>query len=89
MQIRDQLASDRTALANLRTLLAFLRTALMLFATSVTLLKLFGDDPTLRLTGWILLPMTLVVLLFGVIAFLRFKRRIAEVNASERGAGAG
>ena len=63
--LRDLLAIDRTALANERTFLAYARTAIMITATAVTLLKLFPNQPFVRLAGLLLLPVAAVVLAIG------------------------
>lgn len=73
---RNSLARDRTVLANRRTLLAYVRTAFMLFATGITFLKLFPDDLTLFITGWVFIPVSWVVLFIGIYSYYRFKKKI-------------
>lgn len=79
-QTRDQLAKDRTILANQRTLLAFIRTAIMLFASGITFIKIFSKDPALLILGWTFLPVSVVVLLLGLILFIRVNRRIKDIK---------
>lgn len=59
--LRDLLALDRTILANERTMLAYARTAVMLGVSSVTLLKIFPDNPLAFFTGVALIPVALLV----------------------------
>ena len=67
--LRDVLALDRTLLANERTLLAYMRTATMLLISSITIIKLFADNPTMVLFGYLLLPVSFGVALFGSLRF--------------------
>lgn len=73
--LRDYLAIERTRLANERTILAYLRTTLALAAGSVTLLHFF-DTAAARITGWLLLPVALVILAFGAVRYARVRRRV-------------
>jgi len=73
--LSDHLAVERTRLANERTILAYFRTALALVAGSVTLLHFF-DTTAARVTGWALLPVGLVLLTFGVVRYVRVRRRV-------------
>ena len=79
MILRDHLAVDRTILANERTILAYLRTALMLFVTGITLIKLFVDDRLLFITGFFLLPISLIVVLLGIWRFLKTRGKLKIV----------
>lgn len=74
----DKLAENRTQMANQRTFLSFVRTALMLFATGITFIKLFAADPLLLFAGWVLLPISAVVLALGLRLYLKMKREIKE-----------
>ena len=73
---RDFLALVRTDLANERTLLAYGRTALMVSATGVTLLKFFPDSMAVRIAGWPLVALGVLIALFGVIRFARLRSRL-------------
>jgi putative membrane protein len=75
--LRDFLAIDRTELANERTLLAYLRTAIMLFATGVTLLKLFPHLLILQITGYVFLPTSIFLALWG---YARFKSTRTKIE---------
>ncbi len=74
--LRDYLAIERTRLANERTALSYLRTTLALAAGAVTLLHVF-DTPAARLTGWGLLGVGALLLLFGLMRFASVRRRVA------------
>lgn len=76
MEKRDQLAIDRTILANQRTFLAFLRTGLMILVSGITFLKLFNTDPLLVITGYTLIPISIIIFAIGFILFFRMKRKI-------------
>ncbi len=84
--LRDYLAVERTRLANERTILAYLRTTLAMAAGAVTLLHFF-DAPAARLTGWLLLPFSLLILAFGVARYLAVRRRVADYAARPRREG--
>jgi len=73
--IRDHLAVDRTVLANERTLLAYVRTALGFVVLGLTFLHFFEESGS-RITAWTLLGVGGVVLLTGVIRFVRMKREL-------------
>ena len=72
----DELALERTKLANQRTLLAYSRTAIMIFATGITFLKILAADRVLMITGLVLLPLSLLVFVYGFISFTRCNRRM-------------
>ncbi|MEQ9439430.1 MAG: DUF202 domain-containing protein [Cyclobacteriaceae bacterium] len=74
----DELALERTKLANQRTLLAYSRTAMMVFATGITFLKLLAEDEVLRITGFVLIPLSVLVLVYGIVSFTRFNRRMQK-----------
>lgn len=89
--LRDYLAIERTRLANERTILSYLRTTLALVAGAVTLLHFFDTDAA-RISGWLLLPVALVLLAFGVARYVRVRRRVEGYarlqQRSERNAAA-
>lgn len=62
--LRTHLDIVRTVLANERTVLAYIRTALSFLAAGALLIK-FTDSQALVLTGWLLLPIGVAVLLLG------------------------
>ncbi|MEO0330756.1 MAG: DUF202 domain-containing protein [Bacteroidota bacterium] len=72
----DELALERTKLANERTLLAYSRTAVMVFATGVTSLKLLAEDSFFQIMGWILIPLSAIIFVYGVFSFIRINRRL-------------
>ena len=77
--LRDRLAIDRTTLANERTLLAYARTALALLVIGLTCLHFVND--------WLLDQLAIgfiaaggVVLVVGIVQFLRVKRRLDAIQ---------
>ncbi len=82
VQLRDELAIDRTQLANERTLLAYVRTSLALFLTGVSGVHLPGlgqgtsFGPAYRVAGWIFIAAAAVVVSIGYTRYLRIRRRI-------------
>jgi len=74
--LRDRLALDRTRLANERTLLAYWRTAFMLLVSGFTLIKLFAQNINLVVLGYLLLPFSAFVSVFGYLRFQQVKKRL-------------
>ena len=74
LAIRDRLALDRTQLANERTFLAYVRTAIMVGVSGITLLKLFPRSRGAQVSGWLLLPIAVIVLGVGFLYFVRRQR---------------
>ena len=84
--LRDHLAVERTMLANERTFLAYLRTALSLFALGIAFLKIpLFESLLFRITGWILIPLSVAVLLIGWVRYKRTRDRIAPLREEEPG----
>ncbi|MBN1881243.1 MAG: DUF202 domain-containing protein [Deltaproteobacteria bacterium] len=77
--IRDLLAIDRTIMANTRTFLAYIRTALTLFIAGVTFIHFF-EPRILLIIGWMFIPISGLVLLLGVIYYMRMKRAIKYIR---------
>ena len=76
--LRDLLALDRTILANERTVLAYARTSVMLGVSSITLLKIFPDNPLAFYTGVALIPVAIVVAAVGIRRFLGLSRSLLK-----------
>lgn len=76
--LRDLLALDRTILANERTVLAYARTAVMLGVSSVTLLKIFPDNPFAFFTGIALIPLAILIAAIGLQRFLGLSRSLSK-----------
>lgn len=72
MILRDFLATDRTLLANERTFLAYLRTFISFFAAGVGFIK-FVDDNFIVLLGYILVVMSIFILIFGCMRYIKIK----------------
>jgi putative membrane protein len=84
--LRDHLAVERTVLANERTLLAYLRAALSLFVSGIAFLKIpFFASALFIYTGWVFIPLSLVVVLIGWVRYKRTKNRISTVREREPG----
>ena len=79
MIIRDYLAVDRTAQAIERTFLAYIRTALAFGAGGIGLMKLFDESMGIVVLGWLLISLGLIVLVFGVYRFIKFRRTISNL----------
>lgn len=78
----DELALERTKLANQRTLLAYSRTAIMVFATGITFVKLLNTDEMLRIIGIGLIPLSLLIFIFGFVSFTRMNRKMQKSSAA-------
>ncbi len=85
--LRDQLAVDRTLLALERTLLSYTRTAFILLSAGLTVLKLLSGDPFFRVTGIILLPLAVLVFVFGLARFVVLHRRLKSSRRGQTAAG--
>ena len=79
MGLRDYLAYDRTRLALLRTVLSIGRTALGLLASGAGLVIL-QEDRTLITLGYVLIGTAAVVLLLGILYYLKFRKRLEGVK---------
>ncbi|HPO14433.1 MAG TPA: DUF202 domain-containing protein [Candidatus Hydrogenedentes bacterium] len=75
--IRDNLALIRTSLANERTMLAYSRTALALVAAGAFFVK-FTNSRSLELCGWVLMPLGMVVFVFGLWRFQRTRKILLD-----------
>jgi len=76
--LRDYLAAERTHLANERTILAYLRTAIILLGTGLTIYKLFEGTLSTILVSAALAALGFVVGTFGMVRFLRTKRKLHQ-----------
>jgi len=74
--LRDLLALDRTILANERTTLAYARTAVMLGVSAVTLFKVFPDSRWAQTTGVALIPLALIVGVFGAVRYFSLAKSL-------------
>lgn len=82
--LRDHLAIDRTALANERTFLAYIRTALALFVSGATFVKFF-DVLILEITGWIFIPLGIVVFIIGIIRYRQVANPVKKLKPEKHG----
>jgi putative membrane protein len=81
--LTDDLAIDRTVLAAERTLLAYVRTALALGVIGATLLH-FREAHWQIVGGWVCAALGGLVLVIGVVQFLRQRRRMGPVLRRRR-----
>ena len=85
--VRDHLAEYRTGLALKRTFLSYLRTALAFSGGGLAMIK-FSGHPLVILLGWILLPAGVVILVQGVITYIKVNRGLQvekeKTNEAER-----
>ena len=77
MSLTDLLAEDRTKLANDRTLLAYFRTTIVLLSSGIGIINL-SILSEIKELGWGLVILSPLVMSFGAIHFVRFKRRIKK-----------
>jgi len=82
--LRDRLARDRTELANERTLLAYIRTGIMLLGSSITLIKLLADSPFMLILGYVLFPISLLTIIWGIIRYRKVKAILDKVEKYSR-----
>jgi len=76
MDLRENLALQRTRLANERTFLAYVRTSLSLLAGGVVLLQYFSSSFGMKVTGWGLAFLGLAVLAIGLARFFSVRGRL-------------
>ena len=81
--LRDHLAAERTVLANERTALAYLRTMLTFLIGGATFIQFF-DSVIIEVLGWIFLPVSLVLGVFGLVKYLKVKRELAQIGSAVR-----
>ncbi len=79
MILRDHLAFDRTILANERTGLAYIRTILVALATGLTIIKLFPEDTTLLIVGYLSVFVAAITMAVGLRSHFKFQQKIATV----------
>ena len=82
--VRDYLAADRTVLANERTFLAYQRTALTGFVAELTFIRFFNYR-LLEIVGWVLVPLSVLLLLIGVWRYRKMQSRIAALMNRQDG----
>ena len=82
LTMRDYLAAHRTILANDRTWLSYIRTALTLFIAGVTLIKFF-DSSVLFYTGWIFIPISVILIIIGAWKHHQRWKIIRDLEKSE------
>jgi putative membrane protein len=76
---RTKLANERTKLANVRTLLAYIRTSLTFFAAAATLIQFFKNKEFV-ISGYVFIPLGVLILLFGLYSYFKSNRAIKDVE---------
>ena len=82
LSLQDQLAVARTVLANERSLLAFIRTSFSLLIAGITFIRFF-EYASFIILGWIMLPLSLIVLTSGIIRYKKMKSLIHDVELNK------
>ena len=77
--LRDYLAVDRTKLANERTFLAYMRTFISVLASGVGLVTLL-TGLEYKITGYILIALSPIILVYGTYRFFVVHNRIRHVK---------
>ncbi|WP_299826224.1 DUF202 domain-containing protein [uncultured Pontibacter sp.] len=75
LEVRDQLAMERTILANERTLLAYSRTAMALVLAGLSFMKFF-EDPLYQGLGALFIPVGLIIGFIGYRRYCKKQERI-------------
>lgn len=75
--LREYLAIERTRLANETTLLAFIRTGLYFLVAGSTLGELVHTE-FWRITGPLLIGIGLLIVLAGILRFVKVRKAIAQ-----------
>ncbi len=81
MDLRDELAIQRTILANQRTLLSFLTASLAVAVAGVTLIRFF-EGHWAHWAGWAFLPCAAVLFTCGFKNYFSHKRIIEAADKS-------
>ena len=80
LTLTERLALERNVLANERTFLAVVRTGIALVGISVGFL-VFVDHHLAAPAAWTLLMAAIVTAVFGILRYLRLRRRLAELES--------
>lgn len=78
--LRDHLSIERTKLANERTLMSYLRTSLYLVLGGIAFLGM-QDLKEIRILGYLLLSLSLIVLVVGIVRFSQLRRHLRRIYA--------
>ncbi|MFD1187108.1 DUF202 domain-containing protein [Pontibacter rugosus] len=76
LEIRDNLAMERTKMANERTFLAYMRTAMAMVLAGLTFIKVFNDDAFYIGVGISFIPIGTFIAAFGYYRFSKKKRQV-------------
>lgn len=78
LEIRDNLAMERTKLANERTFLSYMRTGTAMVLAGLTFIKVFEDDSFYIGIGLAFIPIGLGITIFGYYRFSKKRREVAR-----------
>ncbi len=81
--LRDELAIDRTLLANERTVIAYLRGAVTLVIAGMTFMH-FIENGFLRYIGLIIIPLGIVVGIFGTLRYNKLNKRLIAIRKQNK-----
>ncbi len=79
-EIRDQMAMERTIFANERTFMAYLRTAMAVVGGGIIAVKLANEILYLKIAGYILIPIGLILGIYGFYRYLQKQKTILNHN---------
>lgn len=80
--IRDSLALTRTILSNERTMLAYIRTGIAFFIAGAGVLRFIQDGVYVLITGWSLIVLGGIVIIWGIISYRRLRNSFAISKVS-------
>jgi inner membrane protein YidH len=80
IEVRDQLAMERTELANERTLLAYSRTAMALVLAGLSFIKFF-EDPVYKTIGAGFIPIGIII---GIVGYRRYCKKQERIQHHTR-----
>ncbi|NOD76958.1 MULTISPECIES: DUF202 domain-containing protein [unclassified Ruegeria] len=78
------LAFLRTELANRRTLLAYVKTALGVAIAGFGLMQFADADSVFVWVGMAVLPLSVLILVYGIIDYIHIRRRIEQEKRDAR-----
>jgi putative membrane protein len=76
LDLREQLALERTYLANERTLLAYVRTGLSLLAAAAVMVQFFSTLHAYMTFSWLLAIIGVLVLVIGICRFITVNNKL-------------
>lgn len=83
LTLNDLLAIERTKLANERTFLAYIRTSLSMIGGGITLIQFF-ENQLFVVTGYVLLPIGVLLLFYGIHRHRQSHEKIKEYTVERK-----